>query len=198
MRTRLLALILPALAVAGVLGSSAFNSSTTNARGVTVEIAADSASYLQLFANSASPHDCFVDVAAGKVSVTFDTPTTGCTNPAGTGTGVNPGDSTTNPQKTVSYAFHDILIVENRGARAATVWTNATTSSGSSSAVKVAWAASSGTLVMTSYGTSVNACLTPGASRYIGIRIDTGTLSSGTVAGTIYVTGSSTGATAPC
>lgn len=181
MRRALWAIILVALATSYTLGASAFNYSTT-ARAVSVTIAGDSAAYLAVAANGASPHRCFVDTTNGKISILFDTPSAGCG--AGTGTGINPGDGSTSGRYS-RYAFHDLLVITNKAPHAIVVWVN-TTALGSESALDVALETASGQMTDAKYSNAETVSgLSVGATTYLGVRVKSGTLSSGSVTSSI-------------
>lgn len=184
MRGALWGMVLVALALSVSLGSSAFNYATT-ARAVQVVVAGDAAAYLGIAAMSDSPHRCFVDTADGKLSITFDTPSTGCG--AGTGTGINAGDGSTSG-KYSRYAFHDILQLTNKGQTTLFLWVNATTDTGSESALDVALEPSAGQMTDAKYSTAEALTgWTIGSNAYVGVRVKSGMLSSGSVTGTLSV-----------
>lgn len=183
-------LALAALALAGLQAASAYNRADVAPRAVTASVVADSAAYLALAKNGASPHRCFVSESGttGRLSISFGA-TTGCGSDGG-GTGINAG-SASDAAKRGRYAFHDLLLVTNKGTKTVKVWANATTSSGSSSLLEVAKKTASGAMADADYAASSATALTlaPGATAYVGVRATSGTLTSGSVTGSITVEG---------
>lgn len=189
MRVALLLCCLAGLVPLGLVGAGAFNYAEVSPRTVSVTLATDADAYLALSANAASPHDCFVTVSAGgKASVSFDAVDAGCS--AGTGAGIAQGDGSTG-SKYSRYAFHDILKVTNKGTRPLLLWANASTTSGGSSLVEVAKRSAAGAMSDGDYVTSSATPLDPltvGSTAYLGIRVKSGTLTSGNdVLGTITI-----------
>lgn len=193
MRVALRLLVAVGLLPLLLAGSAAFNAGTTGGRGVTVNIVGDSAAYLAVLPNGDSPHACFVTEQSspasesGKIKIDFGS-AAGCAA-GGAGTGVNAGDSAS---KRVRYAFHDLLLITNKGTRTILVWVNATTSPpDSGQAIHVAkntlanQMTDSDTLYKASNPDSVS--LAVGASAYVGVRIKTGTVSSGSITGTVEI-----------
>lgn len=186
MRAGVQAFLLAGLGLSALLASSAFTYNDMP-RPVTVTVAGDGAGYLRLAANPSSPHDCFVDETAGEVSITFDATDAGCGGNGG-GTGVNPGDGS-DAGRYARYAFHDVLVVKNQGIRTVRVWANATTASGGGSSVLVAKEADAGQMAEPDYAASSasSILLAPGEDLYLGVRVHTGTLASGSVQGVLRV-----------
>lgn len=187
MRDLLVVLLLAALGVSGILGSSAFNLAHVTGRSISATVTGDAAAYLSLQANSASPHDCFVteDPATGKLSITFGA-TNGDCGVNGGGTGVNAADGTAG--KFTRYAFHDILKVTNKGGKDVLLWVNTTTTSGSGSLVEAAKRASPNGMSDADYYSGDQAStlsLARGSSAYVGVAVKTGTLSTGEVTGAL-------------
>ena len=177
MRRALWTMVLVALACSYVISASAFNYSTTS-RAISFTIAGDAAAYLSIAASASSPHRCFVDTANGKISITFDAPTSPCG--AGTGSGINPGDGSTSGKHS-RYAFHDLLVVTNKAPHPIFLWVN-TSALGSESAIDVALETTSGQMTDAKYSTAETlSALSTGATAYLGVRVKSGTLSSGSV-----------------
>lgn len=177
MRRALWTLVALALVSSYALGASAFNYAT-GSRAVSVVVVGDAAAYLAIAASATSPHRCFVDTANGKISITFDAPSSGCGS--GSGSGINPGDGSTSG-KYSRYAFHDLLVVTNKAPHAIRVWIN-TSALGSESAIDVALEASAGQMTDAKYSNAEALTgIATGASTYLGVRVKSGTLGSGSV-----------------
>jgi hypothetical protein len=186
LRLLCLAGLLPALAV----GVSAFDFSDGGARAVSVTISGDAAAYLSV-AERDGPNDCFVTEsgASGKISISFAS-AAGC-DAAGAGTGINAavGNGAGN---FTTYAFHDLLLVTNKGTRAIAFWANATSTSGT---LDVAKAGTLGTMTGASYAASSATPLSiaVGSTAYVGVRVNTTTLQSGSVSGSVDLVARGTG-----
>lgn len=186
MRAALLTFLAVGFATSLAVGASAFNWGSVS-RAVGVTIVTDSAAYVGIDAYASSSHRCFVDTTNGKISITFDTPSAGCGS--GAGTGVNAGDGSATA-KYSRYAFHDILAIVNKDSGSRFLWVNATTSSGSSSAVEIAIKTTAGTMTDSDYSGAVSltsASFPLAGTAYLGVRVKSGTLTSGSVTGTITV-----------
>lgn len=190
MRLALKLFVLAALVPSLVLGSAAFSKGSTGGRTITVDVVGDAAAYLAVVANPSSPHTCFApeqtspSTESGKLKIDFGSAAS-CAG--GTGTGVNAGDS---GGKRVRYAFHDLLKVTNKGTRTILVWVNATTTTTSSGQViHVAKSATTGQMTdsdsLYSATSATPLTLTVGSSGYVGVRLKTGSLASGSIAGTV-------------
>lgn len=184
MRLALRLLIAAALVPSLFLGATAFNAAQSGGRVVTVDLVNDALAYLTLQANPSSPHACFVDASTGAAQISFGS-SAGC---GGTGSGVNPGDSAS---KRVRYAFHDMLKVTNKGTRDVVLWVNASPPGGSGQAIQVAKAATTGQMSDSDEdyyeSSSTGIPLALGNSAYVGVRIKTGSVSSGSITGTVTV-----------
>lgn len=192
MRLAVRLLCVAALIPAFALASSAFSYAETGARAITVALVGDAAAYLAIEANSASPFDCVVTEQTspasenGKLKIDLSALSGTCSGNGG-GTGINAGGG---GSKSVRYAFHDLLQVTNKGTNSVLVWVNSTPNSGSSGAsVHVAKHASTGqmtdsdSLYMASNPASV--ALGVGEDLFVGVRVMPGTLTSGTISGTV-------------
>lgn len=183
MRLALRAVVAVGLLLALLSGTSAFNFGSSTGRAISVDIVGDASAYLALAANTASPHDCFVSESGttGKLSVSFAA-ASGC-DAAGAGTGVNAGLGS-DSAKFTRYAFHDLLLVTNKGTNSILLWVNATSTTGT---LDVAKKTSSGAMTDADYAASsaTSVSLTVGSTAYVGLRVNTTTLSSGNVAGTV-------------
>lgn len=184
MRAALRLLIVAAMVPVLLGGSAAFNAAQSNTRPIAVTIAGDASAYLSIAANGASPHQCFVSESGstGKLSISFVQTTAGC-GANGGGTGINPAYSTTTGNFT-RYAFHDILLVTNKGTTTLNLWANATSSAGD---LLVAKKGTASTMTDADYVATSATPLTisVGNSAYLGVRVNTTTLTSGSVSGTV-------------
>lgn len=184
MRLALWTLIVVAALSSLTLGSSAFNYARAE-RTIQVSIADDSLAYLAMAENGLSPHRCFVDETDGKLSITFDTPSSGCGS--GAGTGINPGDGTTSGRY-ARYAFHDLLIITNKARSPLILWVNASTGQPSESNIDVALETSAGQMVDAAYSNAeVVTDLAVGSQVYMGLRVKSGMIASGTLSTTLSV-----------
>lgn len=174
------------LASAG-LAASAFTSADLEPRAVVVSVVADADAYVSAKANPATPHACFVDVAAGKLSLGFDATGPSCTFDGG-GAGINGGDGS-DAAKYGRYAFHDLLLVTNQGMNTVRVWINATTTSTLDSALTVAGELGPRAMTDADYSAAVGPfTLAPGEDVYVGVRVHSGKLqSSSSVTGAITI-----------
>ncbi|HEV8359495.1 MAG TPA: hypothetical protein VGR28_03465 [Candidatus Thermoplasmatota archaeon] len=173
LRTKFLALILVALAAAGLLAASAFNAASTGTRTVSASVVGDSSAYLALAVRSASPHAGFVTTSGGKVVVSFG-------SGVATGTGINPEGT---------YYFDDLLTITNQGTASVNV---VVASSATAGTVKACVKTATGAMDNTCYSTSTTStALAVGSVLYVGIMTQANSVASGsTVSGTIEVTGS--------
>lgn len=190
MRLALRLLLLAGLAPVLFLGAGAYQAAELEGRSIGVSIVTDGVAYLAVSANPAHAYDCLVSTVDGKVSVAIDALDAGCAS-AGAGLGIPAGDGST-AAKYSRYAFHDLLLVTNKGTRAIKVWVNATTETNANGAVlDVAKKATSATMVDADYAASsaTSLDLAVGASGYVGIRANSGTMTAGQLDGTIVVTG---------
>lgn len=156
---------------AGLYAASAFNAASTSTRTVSASVVGDSAAYLALSANGASPHAGFVTQAgSGKLSISFG-------SGVATGTGVNPD---------ASYYFDDLINITNQGTASTKVQVNTTASSGT---VKVCLTTATGQMSNACYSTATAlTTVAVGSKLYLGIMVQANSLSSGgTVSGTINV-----------
>lgn len=177
MRAAVQVTLAAALVVGGILASTAF-SRATQTRDVTVRLVGDASAYLKLAANPSSPHKCFVATTNGVTSIGFASIGATCAS-QGAGTGLNPGDGATGASH-ARYAFHDLLLVTNQGTKSVLLWVNATTSSAGSSSVLAAGKTTAGGMTDADYAASLGPyTLATGASLYLGVRVDTGSLAAG-------------------
>lgn len=192
MRLGLRLLMLAGLIPAMLVGASAFDRAAGIERGVSVSVVGDAAAYLSVQANSASPHDCFVSESGstGKITISFSATSASCGSNGG-GTGVNAAWGTGAGNFT-RYGFHDLLLVTNKGTRTVSLWANATSSAGT---VDVAKKATSGQMTPSDYAetSATPLSLAVGGTAYLGVRVNTTTLQSGSVTGTLEVVARGTG-----
>lgn len=188
MRLALRLLVAAAFVPAFAVGTAAF--STTQPAGnmprsFGAVVTGDAASYLALASNPSHPYACMVSESGttGKLSISFAATSGACAGNGG-GSGINAGDGSA--PKYARYAFHDLLLATNKGTKSVLLWVNASSTSGQ---VDVAKAASSGGMTDASYATTSGTSLSlgVGASGYIGVRVNTQTLASGTVNGQMEV-----------
>lgn len=184
MRRAFLVVLAAGLLAAGLTASTAFNLAT-GSRNVAVHIVGDGSAYLKVAANPSSPHKCFVSTSNGRTTISVGSVGATC-GAQGAGTGLNPGDGATGAQH-ARYAFDDLLLVTNAGTKRVLLWVNATTSSAGSSKVDAAVKAASGAMADADYAVSqaTPVTLTVGSSAYVGVRVDTGSLASGSVFGNL-------------
>ena len=160
--------------VVGAFAAAAFSASRIDSRAVTVNVVGDSAAYLAVYVNSASPHAGFVSEAAdGRLQVDFG-------SGAATGTGMNPD---------AVYMWDDIIVITNQGTE--TVWVKVAAAS-DTGVLYVATKAASGQMVMADYVQETTPIeLEVGETLYMGIYADsTGLNKDDTVSGsfTVYAT----------
>jgi hypothetical protein len=156
---------------AGLYAASAFNAASTSTRTVSASVVGDSAAYLALSANGASPHAGFVTQAgSGKLSISFG-------SGVATGTGINP-DAT--------YYFDDLVNITNQGTTSVKVQVNSTASTGT---VKVCLKTATGAMDNSCYSTATaQTTVAVGSKLFLGIMVQANSLTSGqTVSGTIQV-----------
>jgi len=176
--------IVASLLAAGAVASTAFNAGTVGARTITLTLAGDSSAYLAVAATAGGAHACFVHQASGgKVYLQVDG-----TCGSGYGNGLGAGDGSASGRFS-KMDLNDVLTVTDKGDRAVRVWVNATTTSGSGSAVDVQTNSTSGTGHMTDGGYAAAAAVVQsgvGESIYVGVQVSSGTLASGSsVSGTV-------------
>jgi hypothetical protein len=172
-RPGFVAFVLTGVAVAGIAASSAFNEGVGGGRVLTVQLVGDSVGVLSVAGHGASACLVSEDGTTGQLAVTLSgaIPAAGCTG-HGAGTGVNAGDSAAS--RYARYYLHDLLLVTNKGQKAATVWFNVSASP-STLTVLVAANNASGTMGVADYsstGTSVP-YLAVGSSTYVGLAVNT-------------------------
>lgn len=167
-RMRLSLLGLPILVVLGaaMLATSAFNYADLSPRTVLATIVADNNAYLSVAASDAD-YSCFVAYTSGKIDVTWDGEDT-CAGTEGDGLNTE-----------AVYYYHDVLILTNKGTKTITnIWLNM------SSATPITQNINSAVATMKTTDTYADAktitSLAVGGSYYIGFRIDTAGVASGT------------------
>jgi hypothetical protein len=166
--------IVASLLAAGAVASTAWNQGTVQARTVTLALVGDASAYLAIAGNGA--HACFVSTTNGATTLNVD-----ASCGAGYGHGLAAGDGTT-AGRSSKMDLNDVLLVTDKGERAVSVWVNATTTSGSGSAVLVQTNATAGAGQMTDGGYSAAASVVKvgvGESFYVGVQVDSGALASG-------------------
>lgn len=190
MRAALRLLLLAGIAPALLVGAGAYNAARTDARAIAVAVVSDSDAYLSVAANGAHAYDCVVSEAAGKLAITLGALDAGCAS-AGAGAGINAGDGA-DAAKRSRYAFHDLLVVTNKGTRALDLWVNATVdANGAGATIEAAKEATTGQMTDADYAasTATPLALAVGGVAYVGVRVDSGTTTAGTdVTGTLTLT----------
>lgn len=185
MRLALRLLIVAGLVPVLIGGTAAFGAVQVSPRSIGATVTGDASAYLALAANSASPHRCFVSESGttGKLSISFAATTADC-GANGGGLGINAASSAVAGNFT-RYAFHDILQVTNKGLTTLNLWVNASSTTGT---LDVAKKATTSSMTDADYAgtTSDSLTLAVGSSAYVGIRVNTTTLTSGSVTGTVH------------
>lgn len=187
LRMLLFAGVVPALLV----GAGAYNAAQTGARAIGVSVVTDATSYLAVAANGAHAYDCLVSETAGRLAIALDALDTGCAS-AGAGSGINGGDGS-DAAKSSRYAFHDLLVVTNKGTRAVLLWANASVATGGSGALlEAAKEATTGQMTDADYAASsaTPLHLAVGGVAYVGVRVTSGaTTAGGDITGTLSLVG---------
>lgn len=168
MRTSLSIIALAALVAATVFAASAFNYADLTPRAVTATVVEDDDAYLAIAASDPD-YACMVDMTNGRIDVHWNSEASDC-NAQATGDGFN---------KDAIYYYHDVLIITNKGTKTiANLYLNmseATPITIQANAVDDAMDTDdvdySDRVVLTN--------LAPGASYYIGFRIDTTGVNAG-------------------
>lgn len=190
MRVALRLLLLAGIAPALLVGAGAYNAAQTSARAIGAEVVTDATSYLSVTANGAHAYDCLVSQTAGRLAIALDA-LDGC-DVAGGGAGISAGDGS-DATKYSRYAFHDLLVVTNKGTRPVNLWVNASVATGGSGAlIEAAKEATTGQMTDADYAaTSATALpLAVGGVAYVGVRVKSGTTTAGTdITGTLTLVG---------
>lgn len=173
MRRHLLVLIGCFATAASFFSAAAFNATDTGARTVSVTVVGDSASYLGIEENGASPHKNFLSTTGSpaKITISFGSAT------GVTGTGVNPD---------AGYQFDDVINVTNQGTAPVKLIVNGTATTGS---IKVCYKATASQMSNGCYATSVTATTTlaVGSKGYVGIAVNSTGVSGSSFSGNIRI-----------